>query len=227
MAFPTSPSNNQVHQEGNRAWVYDSGIGAWDQVAQSDYYDGQIQSSGEISSNVQFPKGHVLQTFYAEDDGGQFVISDPSHANSVYSELDVTISDGKPGNSIVVILFLSAIYNNGNYGNSLYTGVRYSTDGWSDPDTGYDLKTNRDEANSFRLMRSCYMASGSTSFNMMTSDTLVFRANHPTLPTGVIPTYRIRPCLVNSGSGMTINTTNGRSTMTVFEIQGPSGYTND
>ena len=226
MAFPTSPSNNQVHQEGNRAGVYDSGISAWDQVAPADFHDGQIQSSGAISSNVQFPKGHVLQTFYSEDDGGQFVIADPSNANTVYSELDVTISGGKPGNSIVVMLFLASIYNNGYHGNSLYSGVRYSTDGWTDPDHGYDLKTNSDEANSFRLMRSCYFSTGSNC-NMMTSDTLVFRANHPTLPTGVVPTYRIRPALSNSGSGFTINTSNGRSSMTVFEIQGPSGYNND
>lgn len=227
MAFPTSPSNNQVHQEGNRAWVYDSGIGAWDQVAQSDYYDGQLQSSGAISSNVKFPDGHIIQTFYAEDDGGEFTIADPSNANTVYSELDVTISNAKPGNSIVIMLFLSSIYNQGNYGNSLYTGVRYSTDGWSDPDHGWDLKTNRDDTNSFRLMRSSYIASGSTSFGLVTSNTLIFRCNHPTLPTGVIPTYRIRPALANSGSGFKINTSNGRSTMTVFEIQGPSGYTND
>ena len=227
MAFPTSPSNNQVHQEGNRAWVYDSGIGAWDQVAQSDYYDGQIQSSGAISSNVQFPDGHIIQTFYAEDDGGEFTISDPSHANSVYSELDVTISGGKPGNSIIIMLYLASIYNNNYYGNALYSGIRYSTDGWSDPDHGWDLKTNRSTTNSFRLMRSSYITYGSNNVSNISSDSLIFRCNHPTLPTGVIPTYRIRPCLVNSGSSMKINTSNGRSSMTVFEVQGPSGYTND
>ena len=40
MAFPTSPSNNQVHKESgsNRTYVYDSTLGVWDQVkeAQSD-----------------------------------------------------------------------------------------------------------------------------------------------------------------------------------------------
>ena len=40
MAFPTSPSNNQVHKETgtNRTFVYDSAAGVWDQVkeAQSD-----------------------------------------------------------------------------------------------------------------------------------------------------------------------------------------------
>ncbi len=32
MAFPASPSNNQIHKEGNRAFVYDSALGVWDQV---------------------------------------------------------------------------------------------------------------------------------------------------------------------------------------------------
>ena len=32
MAFPASPSNNQVHNEGNRSFVYDSALGTWDQV---------------------------------------------------------------------------------------------------------------------------------------------------------------------------------------------------
>lgn len=37
MAFPTSSlTNNQVHKEGNRAFVYDSAIGVWDQVRESD-----------------------------------------------------------------------------------------------------------------------------------------------------------------------------------------------
>ena len=34
MAFPTSPSNNDVHKEGNRAWVYDSTAKVWNQVPQ-------------------------------------------------------------------------------------------------------------------------------------------------------------------------------------------------
>ena len=32
MAFPASPSNNQVHKEGTRSFVYDSTLGVWDQV---------------------------------------------------------------------------------------------------------------------------------------------------------------------------------------------------
>ena len=36
MAFPTSPSNNDVHKEGNRAFVWDSTLGTWDQVKETD-----------------------------------------------------------------------------------------------------------------------------------------------------------------------------------------------
>ena len=52
MAFPTSPSNNQVHRESgsNRTYVYDSTLGVWDQVkeAQSDISN----IAGHISNEV-------------------------------------------------------------------------------------------------------------------------------------------------------------------------------
>ena len=54
MAFPTSPSNNQVHKEGNRAFVYDSTLGVWDQVRETDstVYPNQL-STAEIGSGVR------------------------------------------------------------------------------------------------------------------------------------------------------------------------------
>ena len=64
MALPTSPSNNQVHKEGNRAFVYDSTLGVWDQVKEQEKtsFDMSLsQNWGEVSSNVSFPTGHVLQ----------------------------------------------------------------------------------------------------------------------------------------------------------------------
>ena len=52
MAFPTSSlTNNQVHKEGNRAFVYDSAIGVWDQVRETDRTENKILS-GEIGSSV-------------------------------------------------------------------------------------------------------------------------------------------------------------------------------
>ena len=72
MAFPTSPSNNQVHKESgsNRTFVYDSTLGVWDQVkeAQSDVSN----IAGHISNEVTGFAGikncdtwRIHSTFYA------------------------------------------------------------------------------------------------------------------------------------------------------------------
>ena len=59
MAFPTSSlTNNQVHKEGNRSFVYDSSLGVWDQVRETDSTENKIQT-GTIGSGVTFPAGHV------------------------------------------------------------------------------------------------------------------------------------------------------------------------
>ena len=70
MAIPTSSlTNNQVHKEGNRAFVYDSALGVWDQVRETDRTENKILS-GEIDSqiltltNTTFPAGHILRSFY-------------------------------------------------------------------------------------------------------------------------------------------------------------------
>ena len=71
MAFPTSPSNNQVHKEANRAFVYDSALGTWDQVREtnsdsvSSLFHGTQNKmwSGEIDNEVTFPSGHVTNVF--------------------------------------------------------------------------------------------------------------------------------------------------------------------
>ena len=45
MAFPTSGlTNNLVHKEGNRAFVYDSALGVWDQVREADRAETKIFS---------------------------------------------------------------------------------------------------------------------------------------------------------------------------------------
>ena len=59
MAFPTSPSNNQVHKEGNRAFVYDSVLGVWDHVREA---DRGVSETLNLTSDVQFPAGHIIQT---------------------------------------------------------------------------------------------------------------------------------------------------------------------
>ena len=67
MAFPTSPSNNQVHKEGNRAFVYDSTLDVWDQVRETDRTENNLLSgelsgavTGTLGSGVTFPAGHTV-----------------------------------------------------------------------------------------------------------------------------------------------------------------------
>ena len=50
MAFPTSPSDNQIYKIGNRAWVYDSTLGVWDQVADNDTDASNL--SGTLGAGV-------------------------------------------------------------------------------------------------------------------------------------------------------------------------------
>ena len=60
MAFPTSSlTNNQVHKEGNRAFVYDSTLGTWDQVREADRTENKILS-GEIGAGATFPADHMI-----------------------------------------------------------------------------------------------------------------------------------------------------------------------
>ena len=67
MAFPTSGlTNNLVHKEGNRAFVYDSTLGVWDQVREADSSNNEILSgtiggTTNIENTVTFPAGHVTK----------------------------------------------------------------------------------------------------------------------------------------------------------------------
>ena len=66
MAFPTSGlTNNLVHKEGNRAFVYDSTLGVWDQVRETDSSEREPAnlslSTGTLGSGVTFPAGHITQ----------------------------------------------------------------------------------------------------------------------------------------------------------------------
>ena len=68
MPFPASPSNNDVHKVGNRAFTYDSTLGTWDQVREVERTENKLLSgeiggavTGTLGSEVTFPAGHVLQ----------------------------------------------------------------------------------------------------------------------------------------------------------------------
>ena len=170
-------------------------------------------TTGTLASSVTFPANHVIRTFYAQDDGGEHTIADPSAADSVYSELELTITGtNSTSDYLMIILYLSSIYNMGYYGNALHTGIMYSTDSWSSPADGQALIT---DGSDYQMMRSSMIQSGSTAFHMITSNSLFFRVNHP-----VTGTYKIRPKFKNNGSSMKINTGHGRSTITALEIKG-------
>ena len=69
MAFPTSPSNNQVHKEGNKSFVYDSTAGVWDQVPERPRtgIDSDVKEKyGSAGNHATFAGGSVIQVLYDE-----------------------------------------------------------------------------------------------------------------------------------------------------------------
>ena len=73
MAFPASPSNNQVHKEGDRSFVYDSALGVWDRVSTTDTMLGDVPQGsneyfeGKLTNNTSFPGGHIIQIVARHD----------------------------------------------------------------------------------------------------------------------------------------------------------------
>jgi hypothetical protein len=107
MAFPASPSNNQVHKEGNRAFVYDSTLGTWDQVRETDRTENKILSGniggGIIGAGVTFPAGCIVQVLSYTFTGHRSF----SSANGVWRDLfgggnDLTIHLSKPSNKVLI-----------------------------------------------------------------------------------------------------------------------------
>ena len=155
MAFPTSPSNNQVHKEGNRAFVYDSTLDVWDQVRETDRTENKILS-GELGSRVTFPAGHVIgmwsnfshnsSPMITTNTGGQASNPDSltgsppfTTANRVYAKaLSVAVSVSSTSSDLFVIgtngLGNMSYSNKGAYGmilnipNAAGANVAYDTD---------------------------------------------------------------------------------------------------
>lgn len=80
MAFPASPSDNQVHKETNgRSYVYDSTLGTWDRVSSADALSSEsgggsigTVSHGTLEDSVNFPtfgQVHEVQIIWAADYG--------------------------------------------------------------------------------------------------------------------------------------------------------------
>jgi len=110
MAFPTSPSDNQVYKIGNRVWVYDSTLGVWDKVAGND--TNISDQTGTLGSGVTFPSGHVLQvksthdktlfSFSLSNIGNSYSSHGYGQAGTDYTGIDVTITPSSPISKLLI-----------------------------------------------------------------------------------------------------------------------------
>ena len=93
MAFPTSPSNNQVHKEGNRAFVYDSVLGVWDHVREA---DRGVSETLNLTSDVQFPSGKVNNVFrFYDDSSGQVTVNGTTTAKVASDPFSFSATSGR------------------------------------------------------------------------------------------------------------------------------------
>ena len=101
MAFPTSPSNNQVHKETNgKSFVYDSTLGAWDRLADVDEFirSGQlaedINKQSDVIKTKKYEAGSVIQVEISRND-----LSQATNVGSAYTNFYVP--SGQPYVNIV------------------------------------------------------------------------------------------------------------------------------
>ena len=128
MAFPTSPSNNQVHKEGARSFVYDSTAGVWDQIRTPSRTDSRLEhGSGTILSDVAFPVGHVVQVASDLYTGNAIAIGTTA---TVVKEINLKLYPRSSKNKIIIQIFLQGIYTTTN-GAGLRAGIQWSTNNWA------------------------------------------------------------------------------------------------
>ena len=97
MAFPTSPSNNQVHKEGNRSFVYDSAAGVWDQVSERPRtgIDSDVKEKyGSAGNHATFSGGAVIQVLYqnsviSDSTGTTAQVTSPATSGNMVCYIDV------------------------------------------------------------------------------------------------------------------------------------------
>ena len=111
MAFPTSPSNNQVHKEGNRAWVYDSALGVWDQVADNDAEADNI--AGTLGNQITFPSGMPIKIQSKTYTGTSSAPISPSSSNLQFQTIGgvLDIDTGQPYNASSKFLMRAYIHH--------------------------------------------------------------------------------------------------------------------
>ena len=120
MAFPASPSNNDVHKEGNRAFVYDSALGVWDQVRETDRTENKISGtihpttlgSGTIGSGVTFPTGHIIQTIFGPVSQTNYNGTDMTTITATNTTASITKIYGNSSKILII----------GQYSHNIYQG---------------------------------------------------------------------------------------------------------
>ena len=118
MAFPTTGlSDNQVHKEGNRAFVYDSTLGTWDQVRETDRAENKFLS-GAIGGNVTFPTYHIIHYDIKYDAGARSTTS--NGFVEVDSNLRITHTGAHTDN---IFLFEFSTAGMSCSGNQMFTSV--------------------------------------------------------------------------------------------------------
>ena len=163
MAFPTSGlTNNLVHKEGNRAFVYDSTLGVWDQIRETDRTENKIQS-GTIGSGVTFPAGHVVQVI-----SGHRRIEASTNSTtwvSIHSALKLPITPSSTSHKIF-IMFSVPSYINTTSTYHTHTIFRDSTNlgggGSATGDYGFGMQFGSDSADSMAVNNGSYLDSPNT-----------------------------------------------------------------
>ncbi len=112
MAFPASPSNNQVHKESgqNRAWVYDSATGTWDQIRETDSTENKILS-GTIGSGITFPAGHTVQVTGLTRSNDETNV-DGNHNTFVDTCIQATVTPKFSSSKILLFASINLFLNN-------------------------------------------------------------------------------------------------------------------
>ena len=114
MAFPTSPSNNQVHKEGQRAFVYDSALGVWDQIRTPARTENNLSHttgslSGSVAERIDFPEGHIIQAFTSTVSAARTSNSTSFQPSGLYATITPTSTSSK-----IVIQYGGPQHANGN-----------------------------------------------------------------------------------------------------------------
>ena len=177
MAFPTSSlTNNQVHKEGNRAFVYDSALGVWDQVRETDIADGK-NLYGEIGAGATFPAGHVLQiqTSHLKEvwvytntttwDWGTATTRGNQTHGSIIDPLSLTLTAKGTNSDFYLTLLLSQVGNgDADGGFNLAANIYSSADTYANPvDRG-----NQDGDNRVRVSTGAWLTLGHGEFSGIT-----------------------------------------------------------